>query len=69
MKYPVFIEPGNDDGVLLDAKAVKGGFVVVETLSDLSTLLLTNSGSIVDGSHAYVVADNKTYVYNSNSNE
>lgn len=69
MKYPVFIEPGNDDGVLLDAKAVKGGFVVVETLSDLSTLLLTNSGSIINGSHAYVVAENKTYVYNSSGNE
>lgn len=69
MKYPVFIEPGNDDGVLLDAKAVKGGFVVVETLSDLNTLLLTNSGSVVNGSHAYVGAENKTYVYNSDGNE
>ena len=69
MKYPVFIEPGNDDGALLDAKAVKGGFVVVETLSDLNTLLLTNSGSIVDGSHGYVLALDKTYVYNNGENE
>lgn len=69
MKYPVFIEPGNDDGALLDASAVKGGFVVVETLNDLTTLLEEHSGSIITGSHCYVIEEDKTYIYNSTNNE
>ena len=69
MKYPVFIEPGNDDGALLDASGVKGGFIVFQALNDLTTLLLEHSGSIITGTHCYVAEEDKTYVYNSTNNE
>ena len=66
MKYPVFIEPGNDDGMLLDAKAVKGTYVVVETLDELNQLKINHSGSIIPGSLCYVVSEAKTYRYGEN---
>lgn len=64
MKYPVFIEPGNDDGMLLDSKAVKGTYVVVNTIDELNLLKVNHSGSIVNGSLCYVVNESKTYRYN-----
>ena len=64
MKYPVFIEPGNDDGMLLDSKAVKGTYVVVNTIDELNLLKVNHSGSIVNGSLCYVVSEGKTYRYN-----
>jgi hypothetical protein len=69
MKYPVFIEPGNDDGALLDAKAVRGGYIVVQSISELSDLINSHKGSIINGTTCYVVEANKLYVFNTNENK
>lgn len=49
------------DGYLLDAKNVKGGYLIADNLDNLKGLKLS---TIVEGSLAYVKNENKFYMYN-----
>lgn len=48
------------DGYLLDAKNVKGGYLIADSLDNLKGLKLS---TIVEGSLAYVKNENKFYMY------
>ena len=58
MKYPVFLEPGNDDGLLLDACAVKGANFTVSTKDELDNL---NTLALIAGVTVYVTEEQVTY--------
>ncbi len=52
------------NGYLLDAKNVKGGYLVVDSTDDLTSL---PEATIVEGSLCYCTADSKFYQYNGTS--
>lgn len=58
MKYPVFLKPGNDDGLLLDAYAVKGANFTLLKKSELNDL---NKLALVKGVTVYITDEQKTY--------
>lgn len=61
IKVPGHFTTGTCRGYVMDAKYVKGGYIVVNEYNDLATLTDEVPGSIITGSPVYVVADNMTY--------
>lgn len=61
MRYPVFLEPGNDDGLLLDASAAKGANFTVLTKNELDNL---NTLALIAGVTVYVTEEQVTYRWN-----
>lgn len=57
------IKPAGDDNVVVDSRYVKGGYVVVETVSERNSLK-GNGQNIIKGSLCYVSETNKFYRYN-----
>lgn len=62
IKVPGRFIPGTINGVVVDSKYVKGGYIVVET--ELERDKLVDSDAIVPGSKVYVVDNGKEYIYN-----
>lgn len=58
------IKPVGADNVVVESKYVKGGYVVVTTLTERDALKGTSGENIVNGSLCYCQADSKFYQYN-----
>ena len=64
-KFPMFLEAGLADGLILDGKAVKGGFFVHNTSPNASGQISGLPSGIIEGTLLYCTADDKFYQYKS----
>lgn len=64
MKLAGILQPGIIKGYVVEAKYIKGGYIVVKTEEELQQISSTNKGLLVDGTPIYVSDTGVTYRYN-----
>jgi hypothetical protein len=68
MKIAGILQPGTVLNYVLEAKYVKAGLIVVQTIEERDKVLDENKNSLTNGTPIYVAETHKTYRYNEEQN-